>query len=137
MAFTGGEGVALLVGRVLFGGVLAFMGVNHFLQTADMAGYAAHKGIPAPRAAVLLSGGVLVLGGVGIVLGVFPLVAAVAIALFLLGSALLMHDFWSVPADQRQTELTQFLKNVVMAGAALVIAAVSTQTWAFSAGIGF
>jgi uncharacterized membrane protein YphA (DoxX/SURF4 family) len=135
MAVTGAEGMLLLGGRVLFGGVLAFMGLNHFMQTDQMTGYASQKGLPAPRAGVLLSGLVLVAAGLGLVVGAFPVVAAVAIAGFLLVSAVVFHDFWAVPEDQQQDEMTNFLKNVVMAGAALGFAAVGTQSWAFSLGL--
>ena len=64
MAVDAGLGaIALLVGRILFGGVLAFQGLNHFLNLDEMAGYAEFKGIPAPRAGVVISGLVLLLGG--------------------------------------------------------------------------
>ncbi|MFC6726490.1 DoxX family membrane protein, partial [Halobium palmae] len=52
----------LLVARLLFGGVLAFMGLNHFTDVDGMAGYAEAKGLPAPRFGVVASGAVLVLG---------------------------------------------------------------------------
>lgn len=136
MAVTGSMGVVLLVGRVLFGGVLAVMGLNHFLRTDDMTAYAAHKDVPVPRLAVLGSGAVLVLGGLGIVFGAYPMLAGLGVAVFLLASGVLMHNFWAVPAEDRQTELTQFLKNVVIAGGALVVAAVSLEAWAYSLGVG-
>ncbi|MDY6819604.1 MAG: DoxX family protein [Halobacteriales archaeon] len=136
MVVSGIEGIALLFGRLLFGGVLAFMGLNHFLQTDQMAGYAEHKGLPAPRLAVLASGGVLVLGGLSIVAGIFPVIGAIAVAGFLVSSGLLMHDFWAVPEDQQQDELTQFLKNTVMAGGALTFAALASESWTFSLNIG-
>lgn len=135
MAVTGLEGIVLLVARVLFGGVLAFMGLNHFMQTDAMTGYAQAKGLPAPRLGVLTSGGLLVAGGLGIVLGVLPVLSAFAIATFLLVSAVVFHDFWAVPEEQQQEEMTQFLKNVTMAGGALVVAVLAGETWAFSAGI--
>ena len=135
MTATGVEDVLLLAGRVLFGGVIAFMGLNHFLQTEAMTGYAQHKGLPAPKLSVLGSGAVLVLGGIGIVAGILPVVSAIAVAAFLLGSAVLMHGFWSVPEEQQQDEMTQFLKNVVMAGGALAIAALGGQEWAFDVGV--
>ncbi|MFC3478704.1 DoxX family protein [Halobacterium litoreum] len=132
---TGLEDVALLAARVLFGGVLAFMGVNHFMQTEQMTGYAQHKGLPAPKLSVLASGAVLVLGGLAVVTGAFPAVGAVALAAFLLASAVTMHDFWAVPEDQQQDEMTSFLKNVALAGGALAFAAIASSTWAYSAGL--
>jgi len=136
MAITGTEGAILLVGRVLFGAVLAFMGLNHFQQRETMTGYAEHKGLPAPGFSVIASGVVLVAGGLSIVTGIYPVVGAVALAGFLLVAAVTMHDFWAVPEDQQQDEMTQFLKNVVMAGGALIVAAVASQSWVYSVGIG-
>jgi len=136
MAVTGTEALLLVAARVLLGGVIAVMGVNHFLDRDQMTDYAAFKGLPAPTVSVLASGAVLVLGGVGIVVGVFPLVSALAVAGFLLVAAVTMHDFWAVEAADRQDELTQFFKNVVMAGGALGVAALATEAWAYSLGIG-
>jgi len=136
MAFTGTEGIVLLAGRILFGIVLAFMGLNHFMQREQMTGYAEYKGLPAPGFSVIASGIVLIAGGVAVLAGVYPVVGAVALAGFLLISAVTMHDFWAVPEEDQQDEMTAFLKNFVMAGGALVVAAAGTQSWAYSVGIG-
>jgi putative oxidoreductase len=128
--------VVFLLARVLFGGVLALMGLNHFSGVEQMSGYAEMKGIPAPAFSVVASGVVLVLGGVGIVLGVAPVLAAGALAAFLLVSAVTMHDFWAVPDDQVQDEMTGFLKNVALAGGALALLAVGGQSWPYAVGIG-
>ncbi|MFB6202436.1 MAG: DoxX family protein [Halorhabdus sp.] len=136
MAITGTEGALLLVGRLLFGAVLSFMGLNHFQQREAMAGYAEHKGLPAPDLSVLASGVVLVAGGLSVVTGIYPVVGSIALAGFLLVAAVTMHDFWAVPEDQQQDEMTQFLKNVAMAGGALIVAAVASQSWAYGVGLG-
>jgi uncharacterized membrane protein YphA (DoxX/SURF4 family) len=135
MAVTGVEGTILLFARVLLGGVLAFMGLNHFLQTDGMAAYAKAKRVPFPRASVLFSGGQLAFGGVLLALGAYPVIAAGALASFFLVATPMMHDFWSVPEDQQQDEMTQFLKNVALFGAALVVLAVAPQEWAFAVGV--
>jgi putative oxidoreductase len=137
MAVTGVEGIALLAGRVLLGGVLAFMGLNHFMQTDGMAGYAEAKGVPFPRAAVLFSGGQLAFGGVLLAVGAYPVLAAGALASFFVAVTPMMHDFWAVPEDQVQDEMTGFLKNVGLLGAALLVLAIANQEWAYAAGIGF
>jgi uncharacterized membrane protein YphA (DoxX/SURF4 family) len=126
----------LLLARLLFGGVLAFTGLNHFGNADAMTGYAEAKGLPAPRFGVVASGVLLVLGGLGVVLGVFPVLAAGALATFLVVSALLFHDFWAVPEDQQQDEMTQFLKNVALAGAALALLALGGTEWAYSLNVG-
>lgn len=136
MVATGFEAELLLVARLLFGGVIAFMGLNHFMQLEEMTGYAAFKGLPAPKLAVLSSGAVLVLGGLGIVVGAFPFVSAIAVAGFLVVAALTIHDFWAVGEEETQDEMTAFLKNIVMAGGALAFAVLSTHGWQYSLGIG-
>lgn len=128
--------VALLVGRVLFGAFIAFQGLNHFLNADAMTGYAQSKGLPAARAGVLLSGGTLLFGGLGIILGVFPALAAGAVVVFLLLATPLMHNFWAVPEEQQQSEMTDFIKNVELLGAALVFLALSSEPWAYAIGIG-
>jgi uncharacterized membrane protein YphA (DoxX/SURF4 family) len=128
--------LAFLVGRVAFGGVLAFMGLNHFLQTDAMTGYAQAKGLPAPRVGVLASGGLLVGAGAAIVLGAFPTLAAGGLALFRGLSALLFHDFWAVPEDQKQDEMTAFLKNVGLVGGALLFFALGSSAWPYAVGVG-
>jgi len=130
------DAILLVVGRLLFGGVLAYTGISHFTQTDEMAGYADYKGLPAPRASVLASGALLVLGGAGVIVGIFPVLAAIALAVFLLVSAVIMHDFWAVGDDQREDELNSFLKNVSLAGGSLVVAAVASGGWTISLGVG-
>jgi uncharacterized membrane protein YphA (DoxX/SURF4 family) len=133
---TAGADVAFLLGRLLFGLVMAFTGLNHFLNADQMAGYAGAKGVPAPGLAVPFTGGMLVLGGLGIALGAFPLLSAGAIAVFLLVTTPTMHDFWAVPEEEQQSELTQFLKNVALLGVALVFLTLSATPWPYALGVG-
>lgn len=131
------SGELLLLGRLLFGGVLAFMGFNHFLDLENMTGYAEAKGLPAPRFAVIASGAMLVLGGVGIVLGAYPVLAAGALATFLVVTTPKMHDFWNAPEDQQQAEMTQFLKNAALLGAALAFLVLGGREWNYAVNLGF
>ena len=131
-----GTAELFFVGRLLFGGVLAFTGINHFIDTDAMAGYAEFKGLPAPRASVLLSGGLLIFGGLSLAAGIYPIIGAGGLAVFLLVSGIAMHDFWAVDGEDKQTEMTQFLKNVYGAGAAAAFLAVATVPWPYALNIG-
>jgi uncharacterized membrane protein YphA (DoxX/SURF4 family) len=133
---SAGAEEAFLLARLLFGGVLAFMGVNHFTNAGDMAGYAEMKGVPAPGLSVVGTGVVLLLGGISIITGAFVVVGAGALAAFLLVSAVLMHDFWAAEGEQQQTEMTQFLKNVSLAGGALGFLALASLPWPYAVGAG-
>jgi len=135
MLDAAGAGELFLLARLLFGGVLAFTGLNHFTDTDSMAGYAEFKGLPAPRASVLLSGGLLIFGGLSLVAGVYPTIGAGALAVFLLASGVTMHDFWAVDEDV-QTEMTQFLKNVYGTGAAIAFLVAASVPWPYALNIG-
>ncbi|GAB2971940.1 DoxX family protein [Saccharothrix stipae] len=113
--------VVALIGRILF--VLLFFGsaVGHLTQSEAMAGYAAAKGVPSARAATVGSGVLLVVAGLMVLLGVWADLGALLLALFLLPTAFLMHDFWKQTDRQaRQVEMTQFNKDVSLAGGALM-----------------
>jgi len=121
-----------IAGRVLFGGFFAFNGLNHFLQLGFMAGYAQMKGVPAPALAVALTGVLLLAGGLSILVGAWPRIGVALLVLFLLPTSLIMHDFWSVPDPmQRVAEMTSFMKNMALAGAALMLVAIP-EPWARS-----
>jgi putative oxidoreductase len=64
----------------------------------------------------IFTGGQLLLGGLAIIIGVYPVLGAGALVVFLPIAAVTMHDFWTVPEEQQQTEMTQFLKNIAMTG---------------------
>jgi uncharacterized membrane protein YphA (DoxX/SURF4 family) len=133
---TGVGAVLLLVGRLLFGGFLAFAGVNHFLNAGEMAGYARAKGVPAAGVGVVTTGVMLVLGGLGLLAGVYPVLSAGMIATFFLLVTPMMHDFWAVDEAEQEAELTNFLKNTELFGAALVFLALGDQAWGFALNVG-
>ena len=137
MAIDAGLGaIVFLIARILFGGLLMYQGLNHFLNIDAMTEYAEFKSVAAARFGVLASGGLLALGGLGILFGVYPAIAAGLLVVFFLVVTPQMHDFWAVPEDQQQDEMTNFIKNVELLGASLVFLALSSETWAYALGIG-
>ena len=114
-----------LLGRLLYGGYFLYSGINHFLGLEGMAGYAASKGVPAPSLAVAFSGLLILLGGLSIILGVWTRLGAWLIVLFLVPVSLMMHTFWAIPDPQAASgEMLNFMKNMALLGAALMIATV-------------
>ncbi|GAA2578865.1 DoxX family protein [Actinomadura fulvescens] len=112
--------VIALIARILFAVVFLGSAVGH-LTTADaMAGYAASKKLPQPKLAVQASGVYIGVAAVMLILGIWPDLAALALALFLVLTAVLFHDFWRQSnAEARQMEMIQFNKDISLAGGAL------------------
>ena len=78
--------------------------------------------------------GIVVLGGGSILLGLFPVVGFWLIVAFLVGTTPMMHGFWSVSdPGQRAMEQIQFMKNVALLGAALMMIVFTTYMgpWPF------
>jgi len=124
--------LALLIGRVLFGGLFLYNGINHFTNRAAIIGYTAYKGVPMPAVAALGSGLWLLLAGLSLVLGVRPDVGALMVALFLLVVTPVMHNYWTVSdPTQRMGETINFHKNIALLGAALMLLAIPAP-WPYS-----
>ncbi len=115
-----------LIGRIVFSLMFLLYGVRHLTQTEGSAGYAAYKKVPSPRLMVQFTGVAMVLGGLAVIFGFWMDLAALGLAIFVMAAGLFMHRFWEETDDQtRQVEMAQFMKNVSIAGAALILVAVS------------
>jgi putative oxidoreductase len=121
-----------LLGRVLFGGLFFYNGLNHFLHYEATRGYTAYKGVPLPAAATIVSGVWLFASGASIIAGFRPEVGLCLAVAFLLVATLKMHAFWTAtdPAH-RMEEWVNFQKNVALAGAALMMLAIP-RPWPYS-----
>lgn len=114
--------VVVLIGRLLFSALFLVSAANHFTHTDAMTAYAQSRGVPAARAAVLAGGVLLLLGGLSVLLGVWPDLGALLLAVFLIPTALLMHAFWKeTDLQAKLTEQVQFSKDLALAGASLML----------------
>jgi uncharacterized membrane protein YphA (DoxX/SURF4 family) len=121
--------VPFLLGRLIFGGYFLYNGINHFKQRKSYAEYAKSKNVPKAELAVLATGVALIIGGASIMLGVKPKLGTLAVLGFLASVTPKMHDFWHVEEpSQRMAEMTNFTKNVALAGAALALMGVE-EPW--------
>jgi putative oxidoreductase len=108
------------LGRLMFVAIFLMSAPGHF--SPEMVAYAAQSGVPLPQIAVPLSGVIALLGALSVLFGYYARIGAWMLVLFLIPVALMMHDFW-VYADpmMRQMQMAHFMKNIGMAGAALLI----------------
>lgn len=114
--------ILLVIGRVLFALIFINSGIAHLTKLNDMAGYAQFKKVPAAKLAVIVTGLMLIIGGLYIVFGVYADLGALLLAIFLVPTAFMMHNFWTIQEPQaKQGEMINFFKNLSLAGAALII----------------
>ncbi len=114
--------ILVLIGRVVFALLFLGSGYGHFAQRQMMTGYAVGKGVPAANLMVPLTGLQLVVGALMVALGIWPDVGALLLVAFLVPTAFIMHGFWAeTDPGAKSMEQTQFLKDLALAGAALVM----------------
>ncbi|MAF59528.1 MAG: DoxX family protein [Candidatus Pacebacteria bacterium] len=106
-----------LVARIVVGGFFIMSGVAKITGFAGIVAFAASAGLPAPALAIMIAIVVELLGGLSVLLGYKIQWGALALALFVVATAVLFHaDF----ADQAQQ--TAFMKNLAIAGGLLYMA---------------
>ncbi|MFP8954783.1 DoxX family protein [Natrialbaceae archaeon A-arb3/5] len=107
------------LGRLLFASGLAVLALRNLTNLDGRIAYADAKGVPFAEKLVPASSGLLLGGSLGIGLWKLPKLSAGSVAAFFIGVTPLMHDFWAVDDDARDEELTSFLQNVTLLGAAI------------------
>ncbi len=120
-----------LVGRILLGVFFLDNAYNHFKNSGALSGYALSKNVPMPKVAVLGSGALLLIGGVSMILGFYPHVGIAALVLFLVPVTYTMHAFWKEQDQARQMDRIQFMKNMAILGAILMLLSLPLP-WAMS-----
>jgi putative oxidoreductase len=114
--------VVALIGRILFVALFLGSGFAHLSQTQAMAGYASSKGVPAAKLATQVTGVMIIVGALLVLLGIWADLGALLLVVFLIPTAVLMHAFWKeTDPQQKQQENVQFMKDLALGGAALLI----------------
>lgn len=123
--------ILFLIGRIILGLFFINSGFNHFTHLNMIAGYAGSKKIPFPKFSAFVSGLFLLLGGLSILLGIYTSIGIILLIAFLLPTAFFVHNFWTLPKEQRQGDKVNFMKNLALVGALLMLLQIPTP-WAFS-----
>jgi putative oxidoreductase len=116
--------LVLLIGRILFATLFVSSGLFGHLGAGGREGrdYARSLGAPNPDLLVPLSGVTIIAGGLMVALGLWADLGALLIIGFLAGITPIMHAFWKIEDPQMRTmQMAMFMKNVSLAGAALIV----------------
>ena len=119
----------LVVSRVLVAMIFLLNGLGIISQALAAKELIEH-GAPASLVPFLMLGArtLEIVAGVGLIFGIYPRLAAVALLIFLVPTTILAHAFWQAAGTATFTvQLLNFLKNTAMAGGLLFIAATQSQ----------
>jgi putative oxidoreductase len=116
--------IALVIGRVLLGGVFVRGGLSHFPALTPMSEAMRARGVPFPRTMLVLGTLWQIAFGALLMLGIFTAIASLALALFLILATVMMLNFWDHPAGaDREALFRGFSGNVAILGGLLIAAA--------------
>jgi putative oxidoreductase len=111
------------IGHAALAAMFITGGADALLDPGPRASRAAELGVPLePELAVRVNGATMLVAGVALAVGVWPRLAAAALAGTLVPTTLAAHSYWRVtdPAARRQ-QRTHFFKNVGLFGGALLV----------------
>ena len=115
----------VLIGRILFSLIFIGAGIGHLADAEGSGQYAESRGAPSGGMVVRISGVLIAAGGLGVLFGVWMDLAALGLAIYCLLAAFIVHHFWTDEPSHRPIEVAMFMKNVSIAGAGLMIFALS------------
>jgi uncharacterized membrane protein YphA (DoxX/SURF4 family) len=107
-----------LAARILLAAVFIVAGALKFPNFDETAQFMAAKGMPMPEKMLWGAIAVELLGGASLLLGLNARIGALVLAVFLIPTTLIFHNFWTVEGDN---ELYPFLKNLAIMGGLLMI----------------
>ncbi len=110
---------AQLLGRIALGAIFVISAAGKLAGWHGTVAYAASKGVP--EGLLVISTALELIGGLSVVLGFKARWGALALLIFLVPVTLVIHNFWGVPANEQQMQLVNFLKNLSIAGGALIV----------------
>ena len=115
--------VLALIGRIALAAIFVWSGSGKITGFSSTAGYIASKGLPMPVMLTALTIFIELILGLAIIIGWRARIAAFLIALWLIPTTFLFHDFWSAPAAQVMMQQINFMKNVSILGGMMLLMA--------------
>lgn len=122
--------VLVLIAQVVLGLYFLYNAYNHFKNRAMMAGFAQMRGVPAPQSLLVIVTGLMHLGaGLSLLLGIYVVIGAWLAIIFLVLAAYFVHHFWTDQGMERGGQQANFLKNLALAAALLLVTYVPSSLW--------
>jgi putative oxidoreductase len=122
------QGILAVIGRVLLCTIFLMSAVgNKIPNFSKVAELMASVGVPAPQ--ILLTGAIvfLIAGSASVILGYRSRIGASLLLVFLILASYYFHAFWKAADPQAQQEqMIQFMKNLGLMGAMVLIIANGT-----------
>lgn len=127
--------LGMLIGRLALATIFILAGLGKFMDVEGTSAYMASKGMTMIPFFLYSAAILELVAGLALAIGFKARWAALLLALFIIPTVLIFHNFWSVEgAAARTMEMVQFLKDVAIFGGLLYVAAVGPGRYALDHG---
>jgi putative oxidoreductase len=117
-----GEGLFLLLGRLLIGVLYIPGGYHHLTNLHAFAQQLASDGVPGPAMAWAIVGALIeFFAGLAVILGWKTRWAALLLMVFTVVASLIGHPFWAASEGQFRNQYIHFSKNLAIIGGLLFV----------------
>lgn len=114
--------ILFIIAHIALGLYFIYQGMNHFFHANYLAGYAASKGVPFPKVAVIAAGVTFTIAGISLTGWIAPIIGLGLAILTLIPITTMMHNYWAISDPQhRATEQITFMKNFAIVASLLLI----------------
>lgn len=111
----------ILLARILLMILFIMSGWSKLFGFGGTVAYLESLGTPVPMLAAAIAILMEFFVAIAIILGFYTRPLAFLFALFVLGTALIGHDFWNMADPERAANMTQFFKNISIMGGLLLL----------------
>ena len=112
-----------LAGRILLGGMFVVAGLRHLMIVPVLTLAVEARGLPVPRALVLIGTGFQIAAGLSFMYGLFIAWTALALILFTIVASVMLVNFWDKDGEERIALTNAFQTNIGLIGGLMIAAA--------------
>jgi putative oxidoreductase len=111
----------ILVARILLMILFVISGWGKLMHLSGTVAYMASEGAPLPTLAAGIAVFMELFVGISLVVGFYTRPLALISMLFVLGTALIGHHYWTMPEPARSANMLHFYKNLSIIGGLLLL----------------
>ncbi|MES2626352.1 MAG: DoxX family protein [Pseudomonadota bacterium] len=112
-----------IAGRLLLGGLFVVGGIHHMFAIPALTNMIAARGIPMPKAVLLLGTFWQTIAGLAFMVGAYTFWSAWALIVFTIVATVLLVNFWTLEGDARESAIRTCQSNCAIVGGLLIAAA--------------
>ncbi len=126
----------ILAARVFLAALFLVFGVRKLEDISGTVSQMAHDGLPTPVLASTIAIFMELPVAFAVALGAFTRFSAILMFLYTLGTSLIEHRYWTLPAGKRVESMEAFYKNLCIMGGFLLLTVAGAGRYSIDAAYG-